>query len=630
MLKDWKINYYKPDRPGIFFKENSICFAADTNGNTDFGIMIYSKDDMCRKIPFISAGRNGTLAGVEVFAEEDIQYHYYRDDKVFTDPYATGIKGLEVWGGAKNAPRETVGYITRDTFDWQGDVNPLIPYEDSIIYGLNVRAFTMHKSAAVKYNGTFEGVAEKIPYLKNLGITAVELMPCYEYEECLFQEGKRPEYRKIDQEEKHLEEKMRLNCWGFQKGYYFAPKASYSAINSPSISFKKMVREFHKNGMEVFMHFYFPPEIRALFILDVLKYWVSEYHVDGFRISGMAIPHRILKEDPLLKYTKLRFDHLPDEINKNNDDPMRNLSVGNQGFFVDMRKYLKGDEGLINQIIAQHRNNPKEYACINYLTDYNNFSLFDMVAYETKHNENNGEDNRDGTDLNYSWNCGIEGETRKKAVLSLRIRQMKNALSLLLLSQGTPYIFSGDERANTRYGNNNPYCQDNEIGWIKWKESKLSKEILDYTAFLIKLRKENRILHMPEELKIMDGIGCGMPDISYHGVEAWRPDMGYMSRMIGIMLWGPYAGSKDSFYICFNMHWEEHEMALPKLPKGMCWVKISDTTEGQMQEAEVSDQNFAVKTEARSVVIYRTKEVPVANKIKGTKSLGSKIKEIDQ
>lgn len=624
MLKDWKINYFKPDRPGIFYKENSICFATDTKGSEDCGILLYDKDGTSNKVPFSKEERNGTLAGVEIFCgeERELTYHYYLEQEIFTDSYATGIKGLEIWGGAKEAPRKTVGYVAPGTFDWQGDQKPLIPYKDSIIYGLNVRSFTMHKSAGVKHNGTYEGLTEKLPYLKNLGITAVELMPCYEYEECMFPQEKRPEYRKSEGKDGAEKEKTRLNCWGFQTGFYFAPKASYSAGNQPSISFKTMVREFHKNNIEVLMHFYFPPEVRALYILDVLKFWVNEYHIDGFRVSGLGIPHRILTEDPVLKYTKLRFDYLPEEVSQKEDSPMRNLAVGNQGFFADMRKYLKGDEGLINQITAHHRYNPKEYAGINYLTDYNTFSLYDMVSYETKHNEDNGEENRDGTDLNYSWNCGTEGESRKKAIQSLRIRQMKNALSLLLLSQGTPYLFGGDEVANTRFGNNNPYCQDNEIGWIKWKENKLSKEILEYTRFLIRLRKENTILHMTDEFKIMDDKGCGMPDISYHGVEAWRPDMGYMSRMIGIMLWGAYAKSQQSFYIGFNMHWETHEMALPKLPKGMAWVKISDTAENmEKQNADESDQDMMIKTEPRSVVIYKTKEVPIPKKGKGKRSL---------
>ncbi|MBQ8596778.1 MAG: hypothetical protein IJ409_03205 [Lachnospiraceae bacterium] len=637
MTKDWKITCFKPDRPGVFYKENHVRFAADLGGSKDCGILFYDKNGESCKIPFSDAGTNGTLAGIEVELPEDeeIKYNYYKEQGVFTDPYAPKVKGLEIWGGAKGELRETTGCISLKKFDWEGDENPCIPYEDSIIYGLNVRSFTMHKSAGVKHGGTFEGVTEKIPYLKSLGITAVELMPCYEYEECMIPTKQIPAYAKKQSDLSESEaaavaemaEKTRLNCWGFQKGFYFAPKASYSACGDGVISFKTMVKKLHQSGIEVLMHFYFPPEVRALQVLDVLKFWVGEYHVDGFRISGVNIPYRILTEEPVLAYTKLRFGYLPEaETSLEEGRPARNLAVDNQGFLADMRRYLKGDEGLINQVLSLHRHNPKEYGTINYLTDYNSFSLYDMVSYECKHNEANGEENRDGSDMNYSWNCGIEGDSRKKSIQALRIRQMKNALVLLFLSQGTPYIFAGDELANTRFGNNNPYCQDNEIGWVKWKETKVSKEVTEYTKYLISLRWANKILHMEKEFKIMDAKRCGMPDISYHGVEAWRPDLGHMSRMIGIMLCGAYAGAEESFYIGYNMHWEAHEMALPKLPKDMIWTKISDTAwEKGGQPENVADQNLMITVDSRSVVIYRTQKIEIPEKKRNGKAMCQKV-----
>ena len=626
MSKDWKITYFKPDRPGVFYKKGSVCFAADLGGSKDCGIIFYHKTGEEKRIPFDTAvGVNGTLAGMEVKVceKEELCYNYYMDELVITDPYAPKIKGLEIWGDAKSAPRETVGCILSKTFDWQGDQPLRIPYENSIIYGLDVRSYTMHKSAGIKHNGTYEGLTEKIPYLKSLGITAVELLPCYEYEECMISEEQLPEYAKPQNPllQTESEKDVRLNCWGFQEGYYFAPKASYSAIGDPVESFKSLVHKMHKSGIEVLMQFYFPPEIKALYILDILKFWVKEYHVDGFRLSGVALPYRILTEDPVLKYTKIRFQYLPKEDTAKAGMPMRNLAVDNSGFFADMRKYLKGDEGMIGNVIAHQKYNPKTFGSINFITDYNSFSLYDMVSYECKHNEANGEENKDGSDFNYSWNCGVEGESRKKSVLQLRIKQMKNALALLLLSQGTPYLFGGDELANTRFGNNNPYCQDNEMGWIKWKETKVSKEILEYTKSLIRLRKSNKILHMPEELKVADARGCGMPDISYHGVEAWRPDLGHMSRMIGIMLCGLYAGEEDSLYIGSNMHWEAHEMALPKLPKDLTWVKIWDTAQAQqMTEAGIAGLDLMVNVDARSVVIYRTKKIPTTPKKQRGKS----------
>ena len=276
-------------------------------------------------------------------------------------------------------------------------------------------------------------------------------------------------------------------------------------------------------------------------------------------------------------------------------------------------------------MIFDQRNNPRNCAVVNYLADYDGFSLYDMVSYDRKHNEANGEYNRDGTDHNYSWNCGFEGECRKKSVLDLRKKQIKNALAFLFLSQGVPYLFSGDEFGNTRYGNNNAYCQDNDTGYIKWKTGKLQDEILGFTKVLIRFRKEHSILHSQKELKILDTLGCGYPDISYHGTEAWRPDLSYISRMIGIMLCGNYAEKQDepSIYIAYNMHWIEHELALPKLPKGEKFVPVlwseeimrpvSDDSVGKNEAAEKEDSS-GKKAENKIVIPGRSIAVYVSQK----------------
>ncbi|MDE6184596.1 MAG: hypothetical protein K2G39_04085, partial [Lachnospiraceae bacterium] len=416
---------------------------------------------------------------------------------------------------------------------------------------------------------------------------------------------------------------VRLNCWGFQNGFYFAPKAAYSAAKSPSVSFKELVREFHKNGIEVMMHFYFPPEIRQLYMLDVIKYWVMEYHIDGARISGFHIPFRLLAEEPILKNTKIWCSYLPEEdISVIANPVFKNFISDNNNFRYDIRRFLKGDEGLLNQAIYYQRRNPPEYSVVNYLADYDGFSLYDCVSYERKHNEENGENNRDGIDVNLTWNCGIEGDTRRKSVLDLRLKQMKNALSFIFLSQGIPFLFGGDEFASSRGGNNNCYCQDNETGWVNWKNTLFSREVLAYTRFLIKLRKSHAILHMKEEMRVMDYKGLGYPDVSYHGAEAWRPDLSYIGRMIGIVLNGQYAPGKEdaSFYIAYNMHWEPHKLALPTLSNGEKWMKLSDTslsTEVSMDQSSSQIEDFSVTVSSRSISVFMTKKcasTPAKNK----------------
>ncbi len=620
MSADFKVSYVKPDKPGIILTPKEIYLSVDTRGEEEAGVILYDENDKPYRYPFPLKKRNGTLAGVKISRRncETLIYNYYIKDEIITDPYAPAVLGLEAWGGAKNQVRDTKGMIQSSAFHWKKDSKLRIPYNDSMIYGLNVRSFTMSPSSGVKHKGTFEGVSEKIPYLKSLGITAVELMPCYEYEECLFPE-EAVSYAKDGSNVAEcsangsissiaISKIMRLNCWGFQKGFYFAPKASYSGIGDPVLSFKIMVKSFHEAGIEVLMHFYFPEGIKQIYMLEVLKYWVTEYHVDGFKITGHNLPYRLFLEDEVLKDVKLHFGYLPEQEEHilSTERLWKNVSVDNGNFLEDMRRYLKGDEGFIRNLMFHQRNNPEKYAVIHSIADYQGFSLYDLVSYEYKHNEDNGEDNRDGSDINYSWNCGVEGVTRKTSVQKLRLSQMKNALALVMLSQGTPYLFAGDELANTREGNNNAYCQDNETGWVNWKENKRSAEILKFTKELINLRKNYEILHMPEYLMGMDIKGLGVPDISYHGVEAWKPDLGYMSRMMGIMLWGPYAEKKESsFYLAYNMHWEEHQMALPKLPAGMKWEKRLDTVSDELEEL---NEEAVITLQPRSIVVCESRK----------------------
>lgn len=626
MGSNWDITYFKPDKPGVIFTKTEAAFAFESSAADKCGVILYDSKGREERFPFSDEGKTGALYGITLKGNPvaDYTYNYYEGDRIITDIYAKGIKGLEKWGDGAEGIRKTCGKFPDSRFDWRGDIPLNIPLEDSILYGLNVRAFTMHKSSGVKKRGTFEGIIEKIPYLTELGITAIELMPCYEYEECMFPEKVIPPsvsiqtqaFSNLMPKEQMAEEPPRLNCWGFQKGYYFAPKASYSASSYPEHSFKSMVRELHKNGIEVIMQFYFPPEVKQLYMLEVIKFWVKEYHIDGVRISGFHIPYRLLAEESALKDTKIWCTYLPQEdLEVIGNTGNKNFMSDNDNYRQDMRRYLKGDEGLMNQVLYYQRRNPKEYGVVNYLADYDGFSLYDCVSYEKKHNEANGENNHDGNDVNFTWNCGIEGDSRKKSVLELRQKQIKNALTFVLLAQGIPFIFSGDEFANSRNGNNNCYCQDNESGWVHWKKNRFSEDITDYVRFLIRLRKKNQILHMKEELLGIDMEGCGYPDISYHGIKAWIPDLSYVSRMMGILLCGKYAPDKqeDFLYLAYNMHWEMHKLALPKLPKDKVWVKIADTSlsfENQQKNACPEEENSVISVKERSAAIYQTRKIP--------------------
>ncbi len=602
-----KTTYFKPHKPGVVPTEHGFRFSTEfENSEEDCGIILYHKNKEKARFSFCKEGSVGTLYGIELHGEnlDEDTYNYYCGDTVYTDEYATAITGLESFGQKHDSCIR--GSFKQFSFDWENDKNPEIPYEDTIIYGLNVRGFTMHKSSGVKHRGTFEGIIEKIDYLKELGVTTLELMPCYEFDET---DMKPLKYSSNPMEHASglakAEASSRMNCWGFQKGYYFVPKASYSA-GIPQLSFKTMVRELHKAGLEVMMHFYFPQDIRQLYIMDVLKYWLEEYHVDGFRLSGFHLPYRMILEDAMLKHSKIRFTYVPEEdMECLKNVSFRNIAVDNGNFKNDIRRFLKGDEGLINDFITYQRKNSDLYGLVNYLSDYDGFSLMDMVSYERKHNEANGENNTDGTDYNYSWNCGIEGETRKKAICQLRRKQIKNAICFLMFSQGVPFLFSGDEFGNSRSGNNNAYCQDNDIFWIKWRDTQESRNLLAFTKSAIAFRKQHRILHQKRLLKVMDSLGCGYPDISYHGQEAWRPDLSYVSRMVNIFLCGLYESkTASSLYIAYNMHWESHPVALPKLPKNQTWKRVFMT-----EENTVESEHPSVMVPARSILIYETERI---------------------
>ncbi len=608
----------------------------------DCGIVLYDgRTGKETKIPFSEQNKYGSIYSIAV---KDLNisrysYNFYDGERVFTDPYAKLLHGHEKWGKCEKMLRG--GFIQPD-YDWQGDKPLKIPYEESILYCLNVRAFTKHSSSGVRHKGTFRGLTEKIPHLKELGITAVELMPVYEFDELEFENNRRHPgisrppltmeeaksrlSEKAEEKEEETPGKERYNCWGYTEGFYFAPKSAFAADKDVVKEFKDMVKELHKNRIEVIMQLYFPNSVKEGTILDVAKYWVLEYHVDGFHLKGERIPLQGLATEPLLTDTKLFHYNFPYErIYLENEIPdYRNLGNYNDDYMYTVRRFLKGDDGMVGKFLELQKKNPTHCGTVNYVTNYYGFTLADMVSYEKKHNEENGEGNRDGNDHNLTWNCGMEGASRKRSVTELRKRQIKNAVSMLFLAQGTPLIYSGDEFGNTRYGNNNPYCQDNETGWIKWKKNAFGREIFAYVRELIALRRRHPVLHNVNELKILDYTGCGYPDLSYHGEEAWRAGLSNPSRFAGVMYCGCYAKKEpeeddDFFYIAYNMHWIPHSFALPKLPKGLKWYLLADTgkPEGIAEEPEYAGtekERQRAQVEPRTIQIYISKQEEGAEK----------------
>ncbi len=542
---------------------------------------LYAKIDL---LPYQVAG-NVYCIQITGLKEKGLEYKYEADGQPFRDDYGKAFSVCRKWGEQAEKGQLATNGFYKENFDWGNDALPKLPFHQIIAYSMHVRGFTMHSSSGVKGKGTFLGILGKIPYLKELGINQIELLPAYEFYEFDSEKDRLVKGHPKYADESKSKNIIKINYWGFKEGGYFVPKASYSYGKDPVLEFKSLVKALHENGIELIMQFYFPIGINRNLVFDCLKFWVTDYHVDGFHLKGENLPLELLATEPLLMDTKLYGAcYNKGHIFRGNYAVNRYLAEINQEFMMDMRRFLKSDEDMLQAFLYRQRRNPKDIHIVNYMTAYEGFTLHDLVSYDYKHNEANGEDNKDGTNYNNSWNCGIEGATRKKAVLALRMMQMKNAFALLLLSQGTPMLLAGDEFCNTQYGNNNAYCQDNEVTWLNWKRTKQSQELLHYVKQLIALRKAHPILHKEEEFRIMDYAGCGYPDLSYHGDSAWYPKMENHIRHIGIMLCGKYARidkkTEDTFFfVAYNMHWEPHLFGLPKLPKGMKWEYCFDTTD---------------------------------------------------
>jgi len=561
---------------GVTVMEDGSLNIAIAMEEDDCGIIFYD-DTKEVSVAFEKSCRIGSLYCVNIKGIDSnrfSEYCFYDNDNVFADDYARSVSGNESYG---KIPEMLRGQIVRDTFDWEDDVNPMIPYHSSIIYQLHVRGFTKHNSSGVKHKGTVEGLVEKIPYLKDLGITAVELLPAYEFLEMERKYSKASKLPLSYQEEEPV-----LNYWGYKRGFYFAPKQSYAAGPDAVSSFKTMVKEMHKNGMEVIMQFYFPDEVTKAYIEEVLRFWVCEYHVDGFRLKGNRIPVDVIATDPLLANTKLICYDFPfGEIYGNTTPKYKNLAVCKDDYMYDMRRFLKSDERLLGNALYHMKTNPKDHGIIHYFTENGGFTLCDLVSYDRKHNEENGENNLDGNPYNASWNCGAEGTTKKKAVLELRNKQMKNAVLLHLFTQSTPLILSGDEFCNSQKGNNNAYCQDNAISWLNWNDLQKNKEFYAFYKNVIAFRKTHAMLCMSREYTMLDEKAFGYPDLSYHSEEPWKCSYDDLTRHFAMLYCGKYSediSEADTFiYFAANMHWTPHNFALPKLPKGMNWYPVYDT-----------------------------------------------------
>ncbi len=543
----------------------------------------------------------------------------YDPAKILTDPYSKLVYTPLVWEKRKKL-EQILSYYSEEqfiAFDWEKVARPNLPLASLIIYEMHVRGFTNHPSSKVKHPGTFLSIIEKIPYLKSLGINAIELMPVFEFDE-----------------RSHPTEGL-CNYWGYAPLHFFQPMNRYSTekkFGSVLREFKEMVKELHKNQIEVFLDvvynhtgenghqilnlrgidnptyylldekkqnlnytgcgntFHCNEVVARHLILDSLRYWVSEMHVDGFRFDLASILTRgekdevfsfapilkLMREDPILSQTKLiaepwdaaglyQLGHFPH---------FGKWSEWNDFYRDSVRRFIKGTQNQTSGFATALCGSQNYYdkwgsssASINFVTSHDGFTMNDLVSYQQKHNEKNQEENRDGTNNNESWNCGQEGPTTNPEILKLRKRQMKNFFTALLLSQGIPMILMGDEYGHTRTGNNNAWSQDNEENWFLWDRLEKNQDLFRFLSLLIAFRKSHPLFCRSKFLK--------KTDIDWHGLKPFEPNWGIENKFLAFSLKEEF---EPNMYVAFNSFHKEVELFLPPHPKETRWYRLTDSS----------------------------------------------------
>lgn len=586
--------------------------------------------------------------------------HWFNKKNILLDPYARALEGGEIWGdhtskgfqAGKDASFQRRCCIVADDFDWEGDRPLNLPLKDSVIYELHVRGYTIDESSGVVSRGTYKGLIEKIPYIKSLGVTAVELMPVFEFNEL--------ENKRVNP---NTGERLK-NFWGYSTIAFFAPKASYASNGwdgNQVREFKEMVKAFHRAGLEVIIdvvfnhtaeggsdgpvisfrgldntiYYVLDPESKdylnlsgcgntvscnhpvvQAFILDCLRYWVIEMHVDGFRFDLATILRRdhkgellpgpslvdVIEQDSVLSHTKIIAEAWDAQTNQVGHFPGR-WAEWNSHYRDDIRRFGRGDKGMVPLLATRiggssdlyQASGRRPYNSINYITCHDGFTLYDLVSYEHRHNEENGEDNQDGTDRNFSSNSGIEGPTDNSLVNALRLRRIKTFVTILMVSHGVPMILSGDEFSRTQQGNNNPYCQDNEISWVNWNLAEKNAGLLRFFRRMIAFRNRHPVFRRSHFLTGVDTNEDQHPDVRWHGLEVDKPDWSEDSRMLSFMLDGSeliHEKKDDDFCVILNGDQVKHNFQIPPPPTGKAWFRIIDT--GRPSPEDILDEDQAV------------------------------------
>lgn len=433
--------------------------------------------------------------------------------------------------------------------------------KDMLIYKLHVRGFTkLCTRIDEKERGTFKALGRRVSYFEKLGFNTVLLMPSYEFNEVpVATEDEMNCYR--------TGITNKINYWGYTDGFYYAPKRAYSSSENVMLEFSQMVNNFHRNNINVLMEFYFRDEMAPSVVTDILRFWKETYRIDGFRIIGSDMCVFAAKTDPVLSDSIIiasdfgndTFYNGTMEKNYTNKD---RLIWYDEGYMEAVRHFLRGDDDSINEFTNKMIRHQYGFPTLNFIAEHDCFSIMDMVSFERRHNEINGENNCDGRKNNISFNCGVEGKTKKQSIVKLRLKYVKSALLMLFMSSSVPMLMAGDEFGMSHEGNNNPYCQDNEINYIDWSLLEKNEELFEYVRGLIKFRREYPCIHPGHDFSMCDHMNKGMPDLSFHTERAWYPMINDYTKNVGMLYCGAYENNSKNVYILYNMHTYTHDFAM--------------------------------------------------------------------
>lgn len=637
-----------PVRPGNHLIQgatampNAVNFTISSANATSCELLLFHRKEKTpyAVIPIPDSYRIGDVFSIIVFGLDITEFEYaYRMDgphdprkgllfnkeRILLDPYARAVTGQHKWGENAANDHQYHARVVTESFDWGDMRSPELPLRDLIIYEMHVRGFTRSSTSGVAHPGTFAGILEKLPHLLALGINAVELMPVFEFNEL--------------EDARVIDGKTLYNYWGYNTVSFFSPNTSYSSeneYNREGNELKQMIRVLHEHGIEVILdvvfnhtaegneqgsafsfkgidnnvYYMLTPDgsyfnfsgcgntfncnhpVVQQFILNCLRYWATEYRIDGFRFDLAAIMGRNedgspMRNPPLLR--NLAYDPVLSKVKLiaeawdagglyqvGSFSSLRRWAEWNGRYRDDLRCFLKGDAGMAQAAINRITGSTDLYdpvyrgdnASVNFLTCHDGFTLYDLYAYNTKHNEANGWNNTDGDNCGNSWNCGAEGDTDNQEIRALRMRLIKNAFATLLCSRGAAMFLAGDEFCNTQFGNNNPYCQDNEVSWLDWSLLEKNQEIFRFCRDMIALRKAH-----PCITENLEPASTNFPAVSIHNAFPWHTDCHPDTRVIGILFSGkhPKTGADDMVFLGINTFWENQKIQMPDLPEHLYW-----------------------------------------------------------